>query len=95
MPTTLKELMMSLAGKPKPAPPQAVWLVNCPDKVGDDFAGAIAQAEYEFEDYFRFDKKGIFIGSTAYLANSARHLTPEKVAQDWEAICRMMDGKFV
>jgi hypothetical protein len=31
MPTTLKELMMSLAGKPKPDPPQAVWLVNCPD----------------------------------------------------------------
>jgi hypothetical protein len=48
----------------------------------DDFAGAIAHAEYEFEYYFRFDKKGIFIGSTAYLANSVRHLTREKVAQD-------------
>lgn len=36
----LKELMMSLAGKPKPNPTQLVWLANCPEKVGNDFAGA-------------------------------------------------------
>ena len=55
----LKQLMMSLAGKPKPNPAQAVWIVNCPPAEHDDFAGVMAfrpasygQAECELEDKF-------------------------------------------
>ncbi|WP_445245751.1 hypothetical protein [Microcoleus sp. OTE_8_concoct_300] len=92
----LKQLRMSLAGKPKPDPAQAVWVVNCPEKVEDDFAGAIAEAECEFEDNFRpFDRpegrKEFCIGSTAYLADCVAHLTAEEIDRDWESVCRMMD----
>jgi len=95
MATSLKALMMSLAGKPKPNPAQVVWVINCPEKVGDDFAEAIAEAECEFEDNFRpFDRQGrndFCVGTTAYLAGSVAHLTPEEIARDWESVCDMMD----
>ncbi|MEG4087636.1 hypothetical protein [Microcoleus sp. POL10_C6] len=68
--TTLKALMMSLAGQPKPDPAQAVWVVNCPPAEHDDFAGAIGEAECELEDKFRFDRDGVFLGTTASLAGS-------------------------
>lgn len=67
---TLKALMMSLAGKPKPNPAQAVWVVNCPLAEHDNFAGAIGEAECELEDKFRFDREGVFLGTTASLAGS-------------------------
>lgn len=91
----LKQLRMSLAGKPKPDPAQAVWVVNCPEKVEDDFAGAIAEAECEFEDNFRpFDRPEVWkkfcIGSTDYLAGCLTNFTPEGVDENWEAICTMM-----
>lgn len=95
---TLKTLMMSLAGKPKPDPAQAVWLVTCPPAEQDDFAEAMAfrpasygQAEYEVEDKFRFDREGVFLGSTASLAGAVAHLTVEEIDRDWESVCRMMN----
>lgn len=88
---TLKALMMSLAGKPKPDPAQAVWVVNCPEKVEDDFAGALGEAECELEDKFRFDRNGVFLGTTAYLAGCVAHLTAEEITRDWESVCEMMD----
>lgn len=87
----LKELMMSLAGKPKPNPAQAVWVVNCPPPEQDDFAGAIGQAECELEDKFRYDREGVFLGTTAHLAGSVAHLTAEEIDRDWESVCKMMN----
>ncbi|MEG4397341.1 hypothetical protein [Microcoleus sp. BROC3] len=87
----LKQLMISLAGKPKPDPAQAVWIVNCPDPVNDDFAGAIAQAECELEDKFRYDREGVFLVTTAHLAGSVAHLTAEEIDWDWESVCTMMN----
>lgn len=94
----LKQLMMSLAGKPKPNPAQLVWLSNCPEKVGDDFAGAIAQAECELENEpdggfapNKVHNVGFCLGSTAYLAGCLEKFTAEEVDQDWEQICTMMN----
>lgn len=88
---TLKTLMMSLAGEPKPDPAQAVWLVTCPPGEQDDFARAIGQAEYEVEDKFRFDREGVFLGTTASLAGAITHLTAEEIDRNWESVCRMMN----
>ena len=98
----LKELVIQLASKSLPAetPAKAVWLINCPEKKGVDFAGAIALAECELTDEFRpYDQRNgrngngndYFIGSTAYLAGSVAHLTPEEIDRDWESICKMMN----
>ncbi|MEG4397080.1 hypothetical protein [Microcoleus sp. BROC3] len=95
---TLKTLMMSLAGKPKPDRPQSVWIVNCPPPEQDDFAGAMAfrpasygQAECQLEDKFRFDREGVYLGTTASLAGAVAHLTAEEIDRDWQSVCRMMN----
>ena len=94
----LKELVIQLASKPLPAetPAKAVWLINCPEKEGNDFARAIAFAECELADEFcphdrPEGRNDYFIGSTAYLAGSVAHLTPEEVDRDWESVCMMMN----
>ena len=88
---TLKTLMMSLAEKPKPDRPQSVWIVNCPPPEQDDFAGGIGKAECELEDKFRFDREGVYLGTTASLAGAIAHLTAEEIDRDWQSVCRMMN----
>ena len=94
----LKELIIQLASKPLPAeiPAKAVWLINCSEKKGVDFAGAIALAECELADEFRpydrsEERNDYFIGSTAYLAGCVAHLSCEEIDRDWESICMMMN----
>lgn len=101
----LKELIIQLASKPLPAeiPAKAVWLINCSEKKGVDFAGEMAfrpasyaHAECELADEFRpydrsEERNDYFIGSTAYLAGCVAHLSCEEIDRDWESICMMMN----
>ena len=86
----LKELMVSLVDAPKQEVAKAIYLVDCPEKVGDDFADAIAKAEVAFYDKVDFSNVGVFIGSTEYLRASIEHLSVTDLDQSWPRVCDMM-----
>lgn len=83
MTITLKALLVSLAGKPKPKYSQAVWIVDCPDPENDNFSEAIANSVCELEDKLRCDRSGFFFSTTAILFSLLQDFTPDEVEQDW------------
>jgi hypothetical protein len=95
MTITLKSLVASLAGKSKPNPAQAVWVIDCPDAETGNFAEAIANSTCELEDKFRCDRPGFFLASTVYLAGLVEKFTPDQVVDEWPAVCELIENNLV
>lgn len=85
----LKEFMFGLIGSPEQEPSQAVYLVDCPQAVDEDYAEAVGRAEVAL-NYFSIGNTGVFIGSTEYLRKSVAHLSPEDLDKNWTSVCDMM-----
>ena len=94
MTVTLRALLSSIAGSPKPQCTQMVWIVDCPDPENNDYAEAIASSLCELEDKIR-DRPGVFFSTTAILFSLLQELTPDEVQNDWPRVILYLQQNLI
>lgn len=85
----LKNLLIELNESGCPEDVKAVFLLDCPD-THEAPHDNVAEATYSLSNTVT-EGKGVFVGSTAYLAESVSGLSREDIDNQFDKVCEMMD----